>query len=94
MAQRKFHTLEIMNLILLIHRIVCINELVPALVKRQLGNDTINFNSAHDVISCDTDDKVTYLVDDKMCVSNQELFKGICSIRYTVHTGIYNNVHA
>lgn len=81
MAQRKLFTLELAtNLVLLVYRVVCMDvidhELVAVLVERQVGNDTVHFSSAYNVVSCITDDKVTYLVDDKMCVSNQELLKG------------------
>ena len=65
-----------MNFILLVSTTVSTDELVPVLVERQLGNDTAYFTSANNVITCNNDDKVTYLVDDKMCVSNQELLKG------------------
>ncbi len=72
-----------MNLVLLVYRIVCMDAteltlVVPVLVERQLGNDTVHFSSesARNIMSCDTDDKVTYLVDDRRCVSNQELLNG------------------
>ena len=77
LSQRKLFTLEAMNFILLVYRIAGMDELIPLLVERQLGNDTVYFSSAHtNVISCNTDYKVTYLVDDKKCVSNQELLNG------------------
>lgn len=85
MAQRKLFILEVMNFILLVYRAVCIDQLVAVLVERQLGNDTVHFSSAHNVISCNTDDKVTYLVDDKKCVSNQELLNGNHSLHLSMH---------
>ena len=72
-----------MNLILSVYRtrVVCMDgtetELaVPVLVERQLGNDTVHFSSARNVKSCNTDNKFTYLVDDRICVSNEELLNG------------------
>ena len=64
-----------LNLISLVSSIVCIDdELVPLMVERQLRNDTVYFSSRHN--SCIADGKVTYLVDDMKCVSNQELLNG------------------
>ena len=76
MALREYFIFEAINFILFTCRIVCTDELVPVIVNRQLGNDTVHFSSAHNTISCNTDDKVTYLVDEKKCVSNQELLNG------------------
>ena len=81
MALRKVLIFGAMNLILLVYRARVVfmdaTELVvPVLVERQLGNDTVHFSSARSVISCNTDDKVTYLVDDRRCVSNEELLNG------------------
>ena len=67
--------------ILLVYRarVVCMDateSAVPVLVERQLGNDTVHFSSALNVKSCNTDNKFTYLVDDRICVSNEELLNG------------------
>jgi hemin uptake protein HemP len=92
MAQRKLLILGAMNIVLLVYRVVCMDAtdlLVPVSIERQLGNDTVHFSSARGVISesCDTDDKDTYLVDDRRCVSNQELLNGnhSCIINYTLN---------
>ena len=98
MAQRKLFTLELAtNLVLLVYRVVCMDvidhEPVAVLVERQVGNDTVHFSSAHNVVSCITDDKVTYLVDDKMCVSNQELLKGNHYCQYIIHLHTITRMH-
>ena len=81
MAWRKHYILETMNFILLVSRIVYMDELVPLSVKRQLGQDTVYFKSGHN--SCNIDDKATYLVEEKKCVSNQKLLNGNHSL-YTI----------
>jgi hypothetical protein len=82
--------------VLLVYRVVCMDAIVtelsvPVSVERQPGNDTVHFSSesARNTFSCNTDDKVTYLVDDSRCVSNQELLNGnhscnINSILYNI----------
>ena len=60
-------------------RLVCMDELESVIIERQLRNDTVylkNLLCQSDVTLCNVDDKVTYLVDDKECVSNQELLSG------------------
>lgn len=77
-------TLSTLNLISLVSSITCINEQVPLMIERQLRNDTVYFSSGCN--SCTVDGKVTYLVDDKKCVSNQELLNGNCLLSTLYHT--------
>ena len=94
MSQRKLFTLEAMNFMLLVYRVVGMDELAPVLVERQLGNDTVYFSSARNIISCNFDGKVTYLVDDKKCVSNQELLNGNHSLHIHIIAYIHKKIYA
>ena len=79
MTQIKFSAIIFISLV---STIVCIDELVPVSIERQLRRDIVYFKSGRNE-SCNIDDKATYLVEEKKCVSNQKLLNGNHSL-YTI----------
>lgn len=57
--------------------VVCMsdcNEDIPELVYRRLSGDSYSFyNSTHEQSICRDDNNLTYLVNERKCVKNQEL---------------------
>ena len=82
MAKRKLLTCKVLGLIFIlcfVHTVsvlVSAEEMVPSFIQRQLTGDMVYFQSGSSN-GCTFGDKVTYLVGDKLCVSNQELLRGI-----------------
>ena len=74
MGQRKLSVFEIVNFMSIISTILCMDELLPESIKRQLRNDSIYFSSGY--CTCGADGNGTYLVDDRHCVNNQKLLNG------------------
>ena len=71
--------LKVVALMCLVSTLVCSDDSeveIPEIISRRLSDDVVFFRSGH-VKICNLYDNHTYMVDERRCVSNQELINGI-----------------
>ena len=67
---------DLVLLVVVTSELVTSEELIPVSVTRRLGGDSFHVLNSSDPLLCGDDNNLTYLVHERRCVKNQELFSG------------------